>query len=266
MESLTVDLGSATAFNKFEIYFEEGGAATVTDYVIEGSNNADSGFVELYNAPEDLSVQDAHETVVLPETETYQYVRITINVSGYPSASLREFEIYNDETASTTPANVNLASNKPVEASAEDGTMPASNLTDDDPNSRWSAEADATQWAYVDLGESYDMNYFSVIWESASVYASSFNIYVSDDPDNWGTAVATVSDNATRNSEVTLDEKAHGRYVKLEVTKMHGYPSVSATDFQVMLKDSSQPIPQDPEENVALGKTGCGEFSGGHLI
>ena len=76
--SLTVDLGSATAFNKFEIYFEEGGAATVTDYVIEGSNNADSGFVELYNAPEDLSVQDAHETVVLPETETYQYVRITI--------------------------------------------------------------------------------------------------------------------------------------------------------------------------------------------
>lgn len=254
--SLTVDLGSATAFNKFEIYFEEGGAATVTDYVIEGSNNADSGFVELYNAPEDLSVQDAHETVVLPETETYQYVRITINVSGYPSASLREFEIYNDETASTTPANVNLASNKPVEASAEDGTMPASNLTDDDPNSRWSTEANAVQWAYVDLGESYDMNYFSVIWESASVYASSFNIYVSDDPDNWGTAVATVSDNATRNSEVTLDEMAHGRYVKLEVTKMHGYPSVSATDFQVMLKDSSQTIPQDPEENVALGKTG----------
>ena len=254
--SLTVDLGSATAFNKFEIYFEEGGAATVTDYLIEGSNNADSGFVELYNAPEDLSVQDAHETVVLPETETYQYVRITINVSGYPSASLREFEIYNDETASTTPANVNLAYNKPVEASAEDGTMPASNLTDDDPNSRWSAEANAVQWAYVDLGESYDMNYFSVIWESASVYASSFNIYVSDDPDNWGTAVATVSDNATRNSEVTLDEKAHGRYVKLEVTQMHGYPSVSATDFQVMLKDSSQTIPQDPEENVALGKTG----------
>lgn len=254
--SLTVDLGSSTAFNKFEIYFEEGGAATVTDYVIEGSNNADSGFVELYNAPENLNVQDAHETVVLPETETYRYVRITINVSGYPSASLREFEIYNDETASTTPANVNLASNKPVEASAADGTMPASNLTDDDPNSRWSAEANAVQWAYVDLGESYDMNYFSVIWESASVYASSFNIYVSDNPDNWGTAVATVSDNATRNSEVTLDEKAHGRYVKLEVTQMHGYPSVSATDFQVMLKDSSQAIPQDPEENVALGKTG----------
>ena len=254
--SLTVNLEAPTEFNKFEIYFEEGGAATVTDYVIEGSNNADSGFVELYNAPEDLSVQDAHETVVLPETETYQYVRITINVSGYPSASLREFEIYNDETASTTPANVNLASNKPVEASAEDGTMPASNLTDDDPNSRWSAEANAVQWAYVDLGESYDMNYFSVIWESASVYASSFIIYVSDDPDNWGTAVATVSDNATRNSEVTLDEKAHGRYVKLEVTQMHGYPSVSATDFQVMLKDSSQAIPQDPEENVALGKTG----------
>ena len=253
--SLTVDLGSSTAFNKFEIYFEEGGEATVTDYVIEGSNSADSGFVELYNAPENLNVQDAHETVELRETKTYRYVRITINVSGYPSASLREFEIYNDEAAPTTPVNVNLASNKPVEASKETGTMPASYLTDDDPNSRWSAEANAVQWAYVDLGKSYDMNYFSVIWESASVYASSFNIYVSDDPDNWGTAVATVSNNTTRNSEVNLDEKAHGRYVKLEVTHMYGYPSVSATDFQVMLKDSSQPIPQNPEENVALKGT-----------
>lgn len=253
--SLTVDLGSSTAFNKFEIYFEEGGKTTVTDYVIEGRNSADSDFVELYNAPENLNVQDAHETVELPETNTYRYVRITIHVSGYPSASLREFGIYNDETASTTPANVNLASNKPVEASKETSTMPAINLTDDDPDSRWSAEADAVQWAYVDLGESYDMNYFSVIWESAEVYASSFNIYVSDDLNNWGTAVATVSDNTTPNSEVNLDEKAHGRYVKLEVTKMHGYPSVSARDFQVMLKDSSQPIPQNPEENVALKGT-----------
>lgn len=83
--------------------------------------------------------------------------------------------------------------------------MPASNLTDDDTASRWSTEKDATQWAYVDLGNTYEMNYFSVIWESDSVYASSFNIYVSDDVNNWGTPVASVSDNASKTSEVTLE-------------------------------------------------------------
>ena len=74
--------------------------------------------------------------------------------------------------AGQTPVNTNLAADKTVTASAEYGSMPASNLTDDDTASRWSTERDATQWAYVDLGASYDMNYFSVIWESDSVYAS----------------------------------------------------------------------------------------------
>ena len=258
-EWLKVDLQEARTFNKFVIYNNDKDAGqNIAKFKIEGSNN-DSDYEVIYESDENQEGFPIEDTVLLENSVKYRYVKITIMDlidSAYQQKSLREFEIYNVTESSSTPANVNLASGKTVKASAEIGSMPASNLTDDDPNSRWSSEHDATQWAYVDLGESQDMNYFSVIWESASVYASSFNIYVSDDPDNWGTAVATVSDNATRNSEVTLDEKAHGRYVKLEVTKMHGYPSVSATDFQVMLKDSSQAIPQDPEENVALGKTG----------
>ena len=257
-EWLKVDLQEARTFNKFVIYNNDKDAGqNIAKFKIEGSND-DSDYEVIYESDENQEGFPIEDTVLLKNSVKYRYVKITIMDlidSAYQQKSLREFEIYNVTESSSTPANVNLASGKTVKASAETGSMPASNLTDDDPNSRWSAEANAVQWAYVDLGESQDMNYFSVIWESASVYASSFNIYVSDDPESWGTAVATVSDNATRNSEVTLDEKAHGRYVKLEVTKMHGYPSVSATDFQVMLKDSSQPIPQDPEENVALNGT-----------
>ena len=158
--------------------------------------------------------------------------------------------------AAETPANTNLALNKTVTASAEYGSMPASNLTDDDTASRWSTERDATQWAYVDLGASYDMNYFSVIWESDSVYASAYNIYVSDDTEDWGEPVVSRTDNASGSSEDRLESNVTGQYVKLEVTSMHGYPSVSASDFKVMLKDESQSTPQDPEENVALGRTG----------
>lgn len=158
--------------------------------------------------------------------------------------------------AAETPANTNLALNKTVTASADYKSMPASNLTDDDTASRWSTELDATQWAYVDLGASYDMNYFSVIWESDSVYASAYNIYVSDDTEEWGEPVVSRTDNASGSSEDRLESNVTGQYVKLEVTSMHGYPSVSASDFKVMLKDESQSTPQDPEENVALGRTG----------
>ena len=157
--------------------------------------------------------------------------------------------------AADTPVNTNLALDKTVTASAEYGSMPASNLTDDDKESRWSTEADATQWAYVDLGDSYEMNYFSIIWESDSVYGGDYNIYVSDSADDWGEPVVSREGNTTAVSEETLAEAVSGRYVKLEVTDVVGYPSVSARDFTIMLKDDSQPTPQDPEENVALGKT-----------
>lgn len=254
--SLTVNLGEPTEFNQFKIYFEKGGTTTVTDYKIEGSNNPDSDFVELYNAPENLQVQNDYEEVNLETSQTYQYVKITVNVSGYSSVSLREFEIYNVESESTTPVNTNLALNKTVAASAEYSTMPAKNLTDSDLESRWSSEAVPPQHAVVDLGESYDMNYFSIIWESDSVYASAYKIYVSEDPNNFGEPVVTRTDNTTKLSEEKLETAVTGRYVKLEVTGMHGYQSVSARDFKVMLKDDSQQIPQDPEDNVALNKTG----------
>ena len=152
-------------------------------------------------------------------------------------------------------ANTNLALNKKVTASAEYGSMPASNLTDDDKDSRWSTESNATQWAYVDLGESYEMNYFSMIWESDTVYASAYNIYVSDSTEDWGNPVVSREGNAAGSSEEQLAEAVAGRYVKLEVTDVYGYPSVSARDFTIMLKDETQPTPQDPTENVALGKT-----------
>ena len=170
--------------------------------------------------------------------------------SGFPAVVRAE------DNAGQTPVNTNLAADKTVTASAEYGSMPASNLTDDDTASRWSTERDATQWAYVDLGASYDMNYFSMIWESDSVYASAYNIYVSDDTENWGDPVVSRTDNASGTSEERLEEAVTGQYVKLEVTSMYGYPSVSACDFKVMLKDETQSTPQDPEENVALGRTG----------
>ena len=66
----------------------------------------------------------------------------------------------------------NLALNKTAYVSAEYGTMPRKNLTDGNEKTRWSTESGPTQWAYIDLGQEYEMNKFQMFWENESTYAS----------------------------------------------------------------------------------------------
>lgn len=124
-------------------------------------------------------------------------------------------------------AEENLALNKPVTASAEHQNLPASRLTDgnkDPKKGRWSAEQGPTQWAYVDLGASQEMNYFELTWESNTEYATDFNIYVSDSKDDWGEPDKAVKGNTSGVSTIKLDAPVTGQYVKLEVTKVSAYP------------------------------------------
>lgn len=221
--SLTVDLGQPTEFNQFQIYFEEGGAATVEDYMIEGSNSADSGFVELYNAPDDLTVQNYFEKVDLKEPQTYQYVRITIDVSGYPSASLREFEIYNVDGSESTPQDPeeNVALNKTGQSSSnENADLNASKAFDGDTSSRssrWSSnDGNAPHWLYVDLGEARDIKTVRIYWETRK--ATNYEIQISDDAQNW-TPVKTINNRpASTTDTITLDETEHAQYVRLYIS------------------------------------------------
>lgn len=166
-----------------------------------------------------------------------------------------ETEEVQDEEYAARIYNRSLTLNQPVTASAQYSTMPAKYLTDSDPESRWSSEKNATAsspvWAWIDLGERCEMNYFSQIWESEKTHPSSFNIYVSDSSEDWGSPVVTVNEGITKTSEQTLEAPVAGRYVKLEVTGMAGYPSCSARDFTAMLVDEEHEA-QDPQENVAL--------------
>lgn len=155
-------------------------------------------------------------------------------------------------------AEENLALNKPVTASAEDQNLPAGRLTDgnkDPKTGRWSAEQKPTQWACVDLGASQEMNYFELTWESNTEYATDFNIYVSDSKDNWGEPDKAVKGNTSGVSTIKLDKPVTGQYVKLEVTKVSSYPSVSCSELEI--KNISGETPEKPVEatNLALKKS-----------
>ncbi len=149
---------------------------------------------------------------------------------------------------------VNLALNKAVVASAQYSTLPASYLTDGDTNTRWSSEAKPVQWAYVDLGQSYEFSKFQMTWESNAEYATKYNIYVSNDTENWGEAVIQRTDNTAQTSEDVLEEAVSGRYVKLEIIAVSNYPSVSCREFKI-IQVKGNTSTQHPAENVALNKT-----------
>lgn len=155
-------------------------------------------------------------------------------------------------------AEENLALNKPVTASAEHQNLPASRLTDgnkDPKKGRWSAEQGPTQWAYVDLGASQEMNYFELTWESNTEYATDFNIYVSDSKDDWGEPDKAVKGNTSGVSTIKLDAPVTGQYVKLEVTKVSAYPNVSCSELEIknISGEAPEPKPQDPTANIAQG-------------
>lgn len=99
-------------------------------------------------------------------------------------------DIFGNQTEKVAIANVslieggaNLALDKSAEASSEDGSMTAENVTDGDNNTRWKAlsyDVDSDQWIVIDLGKNYRVFNFRLNWEGA--YATDYQIQVAYDP------------------------------------------------------------------------------------
>ena len=266
--SIVVNLEKTTTISEFKIYFEEVAQnhhlydkQRVRKFKIEGSNDGKE-FELIHQSDDKPEGYGFEETVKIESEKSYQYVKLTIESlkeDAYPSISVREFEVYGTQESieqPTTPLDVNLAFKKQATASNQYEDMVAEKLTDGNYNKqggRWSSEKEPIQWFYVDLGKTETVNRFKATWESEEVYASGYKIYVSDDVNQWGDPVVTVTDHKGRVTDEKIKEAKQGRYVKVEVTNMFGYPSVSCCEFEVF--NDSGKVQQDPLENVALNKT-----------
>lgn len=254
-----IDLGENQSFNVVKVFWETRKATAYKIQIANTLTNAQTGegdwqTVKTFtDRPENLE-----DEIMLDQMYQARYVRLYIDSAtakdpdsdgSWNSISIYEMEIYARENVKNPTSN--LALNKTVTASNQYSTMPASKLTDGDDVSRWSSEQGVTQWAYVDLGQETEMNKFQMIWESDSVNAKNYNIYVSNSTTDWGHPVVAKTGSSGKKSEVILDEEARGRYVKLEVTSMNGYNSVSCCEFKIFNVDIDE---QDPAENVALHK------------
>jgi hypothetical protein len=85
----------------------------------------------------------------------------------------------------------NVAAGKPVTANIELSYAPASNITDGDLNTAWSGDIDAMYWAYVDLGNSYDLCHVVAKWNPGAA-PPGFKIQGSNTAGNDWVDLATV--------------------------------------------------------------------------
>ena len=131
---------------------------------------------------------------------------------------------YSATYTASTVSTANLALNKNAVASTPADPNDAKKAVDGNATSRWeSVQKVDPQWIYVDLGATYTVTRVKILWENAM--AKDYRIEVSNDINNWGTPVKTVTGNSVVSNDWT-GLVGVGRYVRIygtARTTVYGY-------------------------------------------
>lgn len=139
------------------------------------------------------------------------------------------------------PTLENIAVDKPVKASSEQGGNEAANLVDDDEGTRWCASGGGfPQWVEVDLQQATALAGFQMLWENSSA-SYQYTIDVSDDGVHWDTVVDKTDNTAVNTGMETQMAKAAGRFVRLNITGCdNGWASLF--EFRVVPDRDADPV------------------------
>jgi F5/8 type C domain/Ricin-type beta-trefoil lectin domain/Putative Ig domain len=122
----------------------------------------------------------------------------------------------------------NIALNRPVTGSAENGAFPPQNAVDGNLGTRWSSAFSDPQALTVDLGQVYQICRVVLYWEAA--YARAFSIQTSTDGTAWTTIYSTAT--GTGGTQ-TLDVNGTGRFIRMYGTQRATPYGYSLWEFQV---------------------------------
>lgn len=213
---ISVDLGNQYALTSIVIDWEAANAAT---YQIQGSINGTT-WVTLVTKTGGTFGNRTDTTGV---SGNYRHVRIygtarsVGNQWGYSIWSLKVYggavpvSSSSSATASSTPANTNLALNRITAASTTVQT--SANVVDGNATTRWeSAYGVDPSWISVDLGSAKTLSSVVIDWEAAN--AASYQVQGSNDNANW-TTLAARNGGAFGNRTDTNVVSGSYRYVRI---------------------------------------------------
>ncbi|WP_042394620.1 discoidin domain-containing protein [Streptacidiphilus carbonis] len=143
------------------------------------------------------STDDAYTQSVPLGARQARYVRVKCRTR----ATGWGFSLWALSVIGSSAPGTDLALHKAVSASSEDGSNPAANATDGNPDTRWSSAYQDDQWIQVDLGAPVAFDRVVIVWEQA--YPKTYLIQVSDDGATW-TDVKSV-DNAPTPLKISVN-------------------------------------------------------------
>lgn len=103
------------------------------------------------------------------------------------------------------------------------------NVVDGEYTTMWASTYKDSEWIYVDLEKSYNINRIKLVWEYS--YAKSYEIQVSDDTSNWTTICSTDKGDGDVDEYTSLN--AQGSYVRLFCIKRAGTTGNALYEIEV---------------------------------
>ncbi|WP_310604709.1 galactose-binding domain-containing protein [Anaerosporobacter sp.] len=215
-----VDLGKAYSVTGVNLVWE---TAAGKNYKIQVSNNA-TDWTTVYEKTNGVG---GTEEITFAKTSA-RYVRMygTERTTGY-GYSLWEFEVLGFADNAENPVlpeepsgNVNVAKDKAVTTSSNEGGFIGNNVTDGNEGTRWASNQSDNEWLCIDLGSAQNISKVILKWEAA--YGKSYEIQVSQDGTNF-TTVAKNADGKGGVEEISFN-KTSARYVRIQgVQRATGY-------------------------------------------
>lgn len=207
------DLGSVVNVESLDVAFYKGDQRTST-IDIQTSTDASSWESVFYG---DQVASTATQQNIDVEDSEASYVRIV----GYGNTSnswnsITEVDINSSEISSSSSSQSSSSSSAGsvgASASTDDGNV-ASNVLDNDLNTRWSANGSG-EWLQLDLGRVQQVGSVNIAFYKGDQRTSSFDIQVSTDGSDWDTLIsgATSSGFGTSLESFTVSE-TDARYVR----------------------------------------------------
>jgi uncharacterized repeat protein (TIGR02543 family) len=217
-----VDMASARTFNRIVLDANSSSGGYPRGYEVKVSNDGTNWSSSVATGTGSNAV-----ITVAFATQTARYIRVTQTGSA-PGTwwSIHEFYVY-------APVPVVLPRTGWVASASSSGGGSAANAIDGSGSTRWSPGVNQAygQWFQMDMGSAQTFN--QIVLDSGTDYPRGYEVKVSNDGSNWGSAVATGSGSTINFAPQTA------RYIRVTQTGSDSYYWWSIYEFNVYLTTPS---------------------------
>jgi len=211
---IDVGSGKTATVTSIRYYARSGFASRMTNGVFEGSNTQTSGYTTL--ATVSTASDTAWTTVTVSGASAYRYLRYRGPDGGYCNVAEIEFH-GTTSTSSSGSTGTQLSSSGWSMQGANTDVADGPNAWDNNTSTRWTTWADQTNGQYFAVNLGSQQSFSKIVLDAGNGdYPRGYQVYVSNDGSNWGSAVAT-GNGSSQTTTITFSQQS-AKYVKIVQT------------------------------------------------